>query len=305
MLMRARVFISCGQNKDTDELTTAKAIADGLEQLGFDPYIAVDEQTLLGLTENIFARLASSEYFVFVDFKREQLANSADCRGSPFSHQELAIASFLKLEVLAFQERGVRLDGMMRLLQVNCIPFANRQELPAMVMDSVPKRGWRSDWRNELSVERDQDRDSELKKIGKYEKGTRNVFAATVRNCHNRRPAAHTFIYLDHIEAEAGGSVPPLRTVELKWLGYDFPNALIRPSASRSFECCWIDPQQPSVANFNVFTDKDEYRTHIQGPGRFRLRYTALAENFSPASLDLELVLGNAIEDVALGAVPQ
>jgi len=71
--------------------------------------------------------LAASEYFVFVDFKRERLNDTIECRGSLFSHQELAIASFLDLEVLAFQEAGVKQsDGIMGFLQANAISFTDR-----------------------------------------------------------------------------------------------------------------------------------------------------------------------------------
>jgi hypothetical protein len=89
---RARVFISCGQTKDSDELETAHKIRERLKELGFDPYIAVEEQTLRGLKENIFPQLQDSEYFVFVDFKREKLVprhegkTGPKHRGSLFSH---------------------------------------------------------------------------------------------------------------------------------------------------------------------------------------------------------------------------
>ena len=66
---RARVFISCGQNKETTEAVIATQLRDKLLQIGFDPYIAVAEQTLRGLKENVFARLSNSEFFIFVDFK--------------------------------------------------------------------------------------------------------------------------------------------------------------------------------------------------------------------------------------------
>ena len=41
MSARARVFISCGQSKGTDEVEIAKQIAEGLEELGYDPCIYV------------------------------------------------------------------------------------------------------------------------------------------------------------------------------------------------------------------------------------------------------------------------
>ena len=84
----------------------------------------MDEQTLRGLKENIFPQLQDSEYFVFVDFKREKLVphrrgktGKLQHRGSLFSHQELALASFLDLQLLAFQEKGVKQDdGILRFL---------------------------------------------------------------------------------------------------------------------------------------------------------------------------------------------
>jgi cobalamin biosynthesis protein CbiG len=116
---KARVFISCGQRKNTDEVEIAEKIRELLELKGFDPYVAVREQTLRGLKENIFKQLSSSEYFLFIDFKREQFKGESVYRGSLFSHQELAVASFLEdIELMAFRENGVKSDdGILRFLQ--------------------------------------------------------------------------------------------------------------------------------------------------------------------------------------------
>ena len=102
----ARVFVSCGQ-RDCCEKEVANRVKDVLEKLGYEPYLAVDEQSLRSLRENIFERLRDrTEYFLFVDFCREKIGDGPDCRGSLFSHQELAIASFLDFgdDFLAFQE---------------------------------------------------------------------------------------------------------------------------------------------------------------------------------------------------------
>lgn len=69
MSLKARVFISCGQRKETEESSIAKEIANKFEEMGFEPYVAVAEQSLKGVKENIFTRLKESEYFVFIDFK--------------------------------------------------------------------------------------------------------------------------------------------------------------------------------------------------------------------------------------------
>jgi len=141
MSVKSRVFISCGQRKDNEELAIANQIADKLDKMGFEPYIAVGEQSLKGVKENIFKRLEESEYFLFIDFKRERLfktneefVDTNDHRGSLFSHQELAIATFLDYEVLAFQEKGVKKDdGILGFIQANCIPFSKRRNLPMLL----------------------------------------------------------------------------------------------------------------------------------------------------------------------------
>lgn len=74
--LRARVFISCGQSKGSDEPKMAEEISKRLTDLGFDPYVAVAQQSLRGPKENIFEQLSRSEYFLFVDFKRERFPPS-------------------------------------------------------------------------------------------------------------------------------------------------------------------------------------------------------------------------------------
>ena len=115
MSINARVFISCGQRPE--ELEIAELIQKGLQDIGFSVYVAKKDHVLSCLTRNIFDKLETSEYFLFIDFKREKLIrikegieeDNKSFRGSLFTNQELAIATFLKdIEVLGFQEKGVR-----------------------------------------------------------------------------------------------------------------------------------------------------------------------------------------------------
>jgi hypothetical protein len=139
--IQSKVFISCGQRKESEEVVIAEQIADRLRKKGFDPYIAVQQQTLKGLKENIFEELSSSEYFLFVDFKREKL-DEQTWRGSLFCHQELAIASFLDMPVLGFQESGVKKDdGILSYLQANCTPFSDKHTLANVIADKVDLAG--------------------------------------------------------------------------------------------------------------------------------------------------------------------
>jgi len=71
-------------SEGSDEVAIAKAVGARLEKLGFEPWIAVEEQTLSGIKEHIFEKLRNSEYFIFVDFKREELGTTGEHRGSLF-----------------------------------------------------------------------------------------------------------------------------------------------------------------------------------------------------------------------------
>src|SRR5215469_2191321 len=150
----ARVFISCGQNTRTDEERIAREIGLRLQELGYYPYIAIQEQTLRGLKDNIFEKLRESEYFVFIDFKREELDRKSppEHRGSLFSHQELSIAAYLDKPSLILQESGIRVrDGILFCLQANIeSPFTDRSYLPHIIADKVQRRGWSPNWRNDL-----------------------------------------------------------------------------------------------------------------------------------------------------------
>jgi hypothetical protein len=89
--IRAKVFISCGQRKESDgaefdEVKIAHEVAGVLENkddkdMGFETYIAVYDRSLRGLKENIFSHLETSEYFLFFDFRREQFANKKTAEG--------------------------------------------------------------------------------------------------------------------------------------------------------------------------------------------------------------------------------
>jgi len=157
--LKARIFISCGQRKDTNKIEIVHRIKERLTKIGFEVYIAVEEQTLRGVKENIFTQLEKSEYFIFIDFKRERIINEEEIhRGSLFCHQELAIASYLDIPLLAFQEKGIKCeDGLMGFLQGNSIDFTDRHLLPNVISDEIQQYNWDPHWKNKLYISREID----------------------------------------------------------------------------------------------------------------------------------------------------
>jgi len=301
---RAKVFLSCGQQRNTDEVEIARRIAQRLQQLGYDTYIAVEEQSLRGVKENIFAQLETSEYFVFIDFRREPLAvGSGTChRGSLFSHQELAIASHLEIPLLAFQERGVkREDGLMRFLQANATEFGDRDLLPNVVADRVQELGWCPDWKRALRLHREPDEHSDAVRHpdGKHAR----YFHIQVQNLHPSMAALNCYAYLEAVRNGSSQTDIPIQTVEFKWAGYILPNALVGPGSSRRFDAFWVFHERPDRPQFNVFADATNYIPQLRGPGNYHLIYSVISENFPVCRRAFVLRIGSELADIQFEAV--
>lgn len=308
--LQARVFISCGQQKGTDEVEIAHKIVEKLEKMGFEPYIAVEEQTLKGMKENIFRRLSESEYFIFVDLKRERLfklkhgsfEDTGNNRGSLFSHQELALATFLDIEALSFREKDVKEDdGILKFIQANCIEFTDRHLLPDVVAEKVRERGWNPNWRNELSLERD-DRDfQDVGYVGGERKPAR-FYHIKVKNLHPQKMARDCVAYLEEIKLLNGETNSP-ELVEFKWKGVNTARVTIPPKKFRLLDAFHIFHEFPNVVHLGVnkfvidFTGYYELYK-LNGPATFELTYVVFSENFSPARATFRLLVGNQLDNI-------
>ena len=320
MALEARVFISCGQRKKanlkkiskenvnmmTPEFQIAQQISKELKKLGFKPYIALEQQELEGVKEAIFKELRNSEYFLFIDFKREQLCAEGTLefvwngvyRGSLFSHQELAIATFQGLEVLAFQEEGVKKDdGVLKFIQANCKTFSDRKKLPSLVAAEVQKK-WKPNWRNELALNRlDRDfQDAENRGVlGRY-------YHIRVLNNHKNRIARNCIGYIEHYRNLETGETRDFELVELKWKGVTTQAISIPPKKYRFLDAFHIEHDwsyhvwlglNPHIVDSSSLMQ--EYR--VNGLGNHELYYVVFSEDFSPARAKFRLHLGKQIND--------
>jgi hypothetical protein len=299
--LRARVFISCGQNKESDERATANAIAETLKALGFEPFIATEQQTLNGIKEHIFETLGNAEYFLFVDFKRERLAGNwwnpwkpPLYRGSLFSHQELALASYLGVDVVAFQESGIKLEGLLAFIGGNATTFKVRARLPIEIENEVRRRlhtgQWNVHWRNKLVLERDPAQSQDVPVEWKIESGgtvrkQKRFFQIVVRNRHRHKAATNCYVYLEKATNLNTSEEQSFQAFELKWEGYRLPYVNIPPEKMRRFDAFSIFHDSPTHLRFSqMFSDWSGVIPSLQaGEGRYELTYLVLSSNFPPA----------------------
>jgi hypothetical protein len=289
----SRVFVSCGQKPD--ELAVAEDVGKKLADLGFKPHIAAQVHSTKALRENIFEQLRDTEYFLFVDFRREKMVEVRHRpwlvrRGSLFSHQELAIASFLDLNILAFQEGGVKpLDGMLGHLQVNAIPFKDRSALPDLIRETVIQEAWQNNWRNDLLIE---EVDDSAVRVPQATGREALFFHLKVRNRHERATAQNCYCYLLSVTHAATNRPIPFEPPELKWAGYGFPNVTIRRRSYRKVDAVWFDPADPMRPRFRAFTDWLGCVPDMQGPDSWNLEYEVLSDNVPGSRIKLRLDVG-------------
>jgi hypothetical protein len=283
---KSKIFISCGQKYGSVETRIAKEIEDRLIDLGFDTYLALEQHTLKGLKENIFRHLADSEYFLFIDFKREQLNNSNKFRGSLYTNQELAIASFLEKEVIAFQQKSIRrIDGMFSSLQLNPITFTNRDKnrLPDLIEQEIKRSGWDNQWKNKLDMSVEPNYSDAPKKSG----DTGRHYFLRVENFHKDKIAFNCTGYVKSIiRRRANVPIPfPTETVELKWAGSLVPSVSIMPKSYRLLDAFFVLHSRPDLVIFSSFSDSLRHLPPLDGVGVYEIVYTVVSQNFQPVEI--------------------
>jgi CRISPR/Cas system CMR subunit Cmr4 (Cas7 group RAMP superfamily) len=147
-----RIFISCGQ-RDENEKRLGRQIKQLIENnTSFDGYFAEYQNSLDGLTKNIFNALHESAAFIAILHRRDEITKGV-YRGSVWIEQEIAIAAFmvqslaLSLPAKAYVQKGISREGVRGYIHLNPIEFDNEEEilenlriwLPTLVADSIKR----------------------------------------------------------------------------------------------------------------------------------------------------------------------
>jgi len=96
-------------------------------------------------------------------------------------------------------------------------------------------------------------------------------------------------VYLERAVKLAPKKEIALKTVELKWAGYIFPNANVLAKTTRQFDAVWILHHAPTRPLFQLFTDAPDFVPGINGEGSFELGYRVVSDNFPPARCTVTL----------------
>jgi hypothetical protein len=284
----AQVFVGCGQHHP-EERSAAEAIRNQLRQLGFEVYVAVAAQSIEDVNSGIIRQLKRSDYYVFVDFAREDVGGAA--RGSLFTNQELAIAYLLGFErVLFFQQAGLKLEGLLRYMGSNATRFAIPSELPALVAEAFTTREWLPTYSRHLAAIRPRF-------DGPFPYGELVGWFLYV-DIENRRqdvPAFETVARLISIETAEGVGPSHIRS-PLKVTGAPAFEQTIWPMDHGAFDLLALDLSDPTHVRLNSALDVTPIPTLVHGAGTVGLHYAVLARDFPVHKFIVDLTLTGNID---------
>jgi hypothetical protein len=212
-----------------------------------------------------------------------------------FANQELAVASYIGLadRVLLLQEEGVEerggvLSAVLANLKEQRETFqsCDRAGLPeriyrvieARLRDSSEDREWTSQTRNALCL-------SSYAETKPQDNA--QPFHIKVENLHHRKDARGCFAYLDKVVNLATDELisQKWQTVEFKWANTNLAAVRIAPKAYRLFDAFWLTHSNGLVTGMEFFhlqtaPSATDYFPHKLPPGRYRLTYSVVSENF-------------------------
>ena len=294
--------MSCGQNSE-EERRLSQSVRKVLEELKFEVYLGIRDNTLDSVRENLFRHLEDSEYFVFVDFKRERL-DSGDYRGSVFSHQELALAAYFGTEAMGFHEKGVKREGIAWGGQLNSKEFTDRRALPGLVRTVVKEKirqgVWTPTWKAQLSLARSSEQ------FGGSESDPPYIFHIEVTNHHWMKTAHACRALLWKAQDLNTDEILTTHSFELKWEGIKLPDCTIVPGWKRSFDAFEIYPRESTVLKWRMaFTDTEKVWPSIKKAGLYRLEFIVVSQNFWNVWAAFQLDLRPEIGDTELTIIDQ
>ena len=317
--LKARVFLSCGQGT-RDETEPADQIAEMLRrEYDFDVYVAGDKISSQGVKEAVFERLESSEYFLFIDFPREELDDGREKldsgpykRGSLFTNQELALAVYLGLPFLGFRHKDVReRDGLLKFIQADFPEFDTSMELLRKVREYVGKHEWVSGWRNELRMTRREGEWDDAGQIvghdpksGRLMQRMARYFHTDVQNLHNRKTALGCVANVDRILNADTGKEIEFRPSEVKWAGIGAPAVSIRPGKRRQMDTFFVYHDEPTTIWFVTHSDSGYFLPPVGDVRNLEVEYEVSSENMGPARITVAISVGQTINDVRVVEVP-
>jgi len=260
------------------ERNTAEKVAEILrEEFGLNPYLAFKIQGLEDIM-TITKELQSSDYYLFIDFKRATKNEELSC--SLFTHQELALAHHLGFqEIIALQQKDTPLEGFIKYVLSNPEQFTNEEDLLEKIRELVKQRQWKSTYSRNLVIS-DVGFTSPLSYADHTGSAIQRVYQVKVENRRSDVAAVGTICILDYIITKSDGNkiIPPDRSY-LKWAGQHGYEITILPNDHGLIDAFAVRIDMPGLFLHSL---RDTQREPIisEASGEYELFYKLFSQGF-------------------------
>jgi hypothetical protein len=295
LLMPAKVFISCGQ-KDDKETKVAQDVRAWFKSEGYDVFAASDVGSMLDLNGRVIAELRSSDYFLFINFAREEVSGETGKfrRGSLYTNQELAAAislDFTDSMRILINQKSAEPEGIFHSMVRNAAEFDTFDEVLRIVQGRVKLDRWSVAFSRHLSVEKERRGFKPVRYIDRF--GERLLYIAHI-DVRNARPDVAAYdcaMRLMKIYSERSGDIPSPDRERLKVTGRS--NAYhqsIWPNSYGTFDLYGIDVDD--YPKTYLLSESDVPRWPILSTReKHLLTYEIFASGFPKVTKEIELDL--------------
>jgi hypothetical protein len=279
-MRKARVFISCGQ-RTKREKNIGLEVDRYFRDRNFETYFAAKVHSPEALTEHIFTFLGKSEYFVFIDFRREKISTK-EYRGSLFVNQEIGIATFLKIPGIGFYEKQVKREGILDYQIYNAFPFEDGTEIIARLKKETVD--WDPESVNELLLSYDQKNDHKNLILNNHpNKPLSDWWHIEVKNRSKLEHAFSCLAYLSSLKNIHNNKKIEIPTIELIWSGLGDYMVNIMANGKREFDAFFVIQPENKIRfqSRGLTTTSSRFQLPVLDNGDYLLEYSVVSLNFN------------------------
>lgn len=277
----------------------------------FEAYFAEKVHSSDALTENIFKFLRQSEYFVFIDFKREEIIDfkreeikEGEFRGSLFVNQELAIATFLRLQGLGFCEKGVKREGILHYHIYNAFPFKDETEIIQKLEEET--KNWDINSVNELKMRYNPESTSKNFVLqNRSDQPLSDWYHLEIKNRNKSRDAFSCLGYVTMIKNLDINEEYEIPSIELIWSGIGQIMVSIMGGTSRELDAFLIIHGEDKIRfhQRKMTTDNQRYFLPDLPKGKYLIEYSIISSNFEKVAQSYILDFGGSKDEITFREV--
>ena len=270
--MTGKVFISCGMGSP-EEREAALRVKDLLKtKFSLAPYVAITVQSLDDIM-TITKELRSSDYYLFIDFKRH----------STFTHQELALAHHLDFgsQIIALRQKGRgarRPQGFLRYVLSNPASFDTTDDLLAQVENLVRAKCWRRDYSRNLVLNASLETSGEVDYGDHTGPSRHESWRARIQNKRPDVAAFGTICILHSILDPSGNSFRCPDRAHLKWVAHGYECDVL-PEDFEAVDVFAVRRDQPGLFLLSAL-DVIPRQPIVTDNGDYELTYRVFTRDF-------------------------